>query len=71
MNMEAITLTVHGMSCMGCVNSVKRLLSELPGVQGVEVDLASGQVQVRCTPGAVEPAILRRVIEDGGYQVIS
>ncbi len=68
--MQTTILQVGGMSCMGCVNSVKRVLSDLAGVQSTEVDLASGQVQVshdgQCTLEA-----LREAIESAGYKVLS
>jgi uncharacterized protein len=46
LRMDKTTLLVQGMTCNGCVNSVKRVLSSQPGVAGVEVDLASGQADV-------------------------
>lgn len=68
--MVVLNLKVGGMSCSGCVNSVKRLLSALDGVQTVEVDLAQGWVTVNYDPARVAPDALRRAIEDGGYQVL-
>jgi copper chaperone len=67
--MESIRLTVTGMSCMGCVSSVKNLLSALPGVGNVNIDLASGQVDVEYAADQVQPAQLRQTIEDGGYGI--
>lgn len=67
--METITLKVGGMSCMGCVNSVKRLLEPLPGVTGVEVDLASGTARIAYDPTQADVAAFRRTLGDGGYPV--
>ena len=68
--MQTTTFQVNGMSCMGCVNVVKRVLSSLAGVHAVEADLASGRVQVdhdaQCVPEA-----LREAIESAGYKVVS
>ena len=44
--MSTIDLTVEGMSCGSCVKRVTQALQSLPGVEGVKVDLSSGQVQV-------------------------
>jgi copper chaperone len=71
MKMETITFKVGGMSCMGCVNSVKRLLSQLPGVARVDVDLASGRVEVDYDPTMTDPDLLGKTIVDGGYQVMN
>ncbi|MCU0933062.1 MAG: heavy-metal-associated domain-containing protein [Thiobacillaceae bacterium] len=68
--MNTTTLTVTGMSCMGCVNSVKNLVSALPGVIAVDVDLASGRVEVRHDPDRIDSSALRTAIEAGGYAVV-
>jgi copper chaperone len=67
--MNTTILTVTGMRCMGCVNSVKNLVSALPGVAGVQVDLASGRVDVVHDPALADVPAIRQAIEDGGYQV--
>ncbi|MBK6743533.1 MAG: heavy-metal-associated domain-containing protein [Hydrogenophilales bacterium] len=67
--MEHLKLTVTGMSCMGCVNSVKNLLGALPGVGQIDIDLASGQVEVEYSADQIQPTQLRLAIEDGGYGV--
>ncbi|MDP2784802.1 MAG: heavy metal-associated domain-containing protein, partial [Sulfurimicrobium sp.] len=48
--MEKITLTVKGMTCMGCVRSVKNVLEPIPGVTGVDVTLENGQVTIDYDP---------------------
>ncbi len=68
--MMTLNLKVGGMSCMGCVNSVKNLLAALPGVGGINIDLASGQVDVEHDPAQVAADTIRAAIEDGGYEVI-
>lgn len=70
-NMNTLTLTVSGMSCMGCVNSVKNLVGALPGVSTVQVDLASGRVVVTHDPAAASPEAIRAAIEGGGYSVVA
>ena len=67
--MTTLTLTVTGMSCMGCVNSVKNMVSALPGVTDVQVDLASGRVEVAHDPARSDRQAIRQAILDGGYQV--
>lgn len=69
--MNTLTLTVSGMSCMGCVNSVKNLVSALPGVASVQVDLASGRVEVGHDPARASADAIRQAIEGGGYQVVA
>lgn len=66
--MEHITLKVGGMSCMGCVAGVKKLLEQVPGVTKADVDLASGKAEVDYEAGQCSPAQLSQAIIDGGYQ---
>lgn len=67
--MNTLTLTVTGMSCMGCVNSVKKLVSALPGIAEVQVDLASGRVEVTHDPLQSNRQAISQAIVDGGYGV--
>lgn len=68
--MEKITLTVKGMTCMGCVNSVKNLLTQVPGVSGVEITLDNGQVAISYDAAQASLEQLKGAIDDGGYEVI-
>lgn len=47
--MSEIILSVTGMTCGGCVNSVQKVLAALPGVQRVEVSLHPQGVGRGCT----------------------
>ncbi|MEW5788695.1 MAG: heavy metal-associated domain-containing protein [Pseudomonadota bacterium] len=67
--MNTLILNVTGMRCMGCVNSVKNLVSALPGVASVEVDLASGRVEISHDPARADLPAIRQAIESGGFQV--
>ena len=67
--MQQLSLKVEGMTCMGCVNSVKRLLTALDGVEEVDVDLSRGRVQVSYEPTRVQPEAMQLAIEVGGYRV--
>lgn len=49
---DAITLAVSGMTCGGCANTVKRVLGQVAGVTGTEVDLAGGRAVVAGTARA-------------------
>lgn len=68
--MEKITLTVKGMTCMGCVGSVKNLLAQVPGVSGVGITLDNGQVAISYDATQASPDQLKSAINDGGYEVI-
>jgi copper chaperone len=67
--MNTLILNVTGMSCMGCVNSVKNLVSALPGVARVQVDLPTGRVDVDHDPALSDRQAICATIRDGGYGV--
>jgi len=62
----ASILSISGMTCEGCVNTVKRVLSRVPGVRSVEVDLGSGCAVIA---GEARPEELLDAVEGSGYGV--
>lgn len=67
--METTTLPVKGMTCMGCVSSVKRVLGNLPGVTQTEVSLEKAQATVTYDAGKTSLEALKSAITDAGYDV--
>ena len=67
--MEKVTFTVKGMTCMGCVGSVKKVLQPIPGVSGVEITLENGAVVISYDPAKAGVAQFRDTINDAGYEV--
>jgi copper chaperone len=67
--MSEITLSVTGMTCGGCVNSVHRVLAALPGVHSVEVTLSPGQARVVYDETRVDRAALVQAVVDAGFGV--
>lgn len=65
--MNDITLNVTGMTCGGCVNSVHKVLTALPGVQNATVTLVPSQAQVTFDPQKTDPATLIKAIKDAGF----
>jgi copper chaperone len=62
------TYTVVGMTCAHCVSAVTEEVSQVPGVTGVDVDLASGALTV--TSGEpVDEKSVRTAVEEAGYEV--
>lgn len=66
--MATATYEVTGMTCEHCVNAVKGELSQLPGVDQVDIELEGGKVTV--TSGApVDDGQVRAAVEKAGYEV--
>jgi copper chaperone len=62
-------LTVEGMSCSHCENSVKKAVGDLDGVENVMVDLKTKKVTVKFDSDKVDLTAIKDVIEDIGYDV--
>jgi copper chaperone CopZ len=58
--------TVVGMTCEHCVRSVTEEVSDVAGVTGVEVELASGRLVVR---GDARDSAVREAVEEAGYEL--
>lgn len=59
--------TVSGMTCEHCVLSVREEVSEIAGVQDVDVDLASGRMVV--TGEDIPETAVREAVADAGYSL--
>jgi copper chaperone len=63
--MQTLEYTVSGMSCGHCEAAVKEEVSEVEGVESVDVDLATKLVVVRGEE--LDDAAIRAAIDDAGY----
>jgi len=66
--MSTATYTVVGMTCGHCVSAVTDEVAQVPGVTGVDVDLASGGLTVT-SDSPVEESAVRAAVEEAGYEV--
>lgn len=67
--MSQSTYTVTGMTCDQCERAVIGEVSQIEGVTGVEVDLATGAVTVTAD-GAVDDGAVAAAVDEAGYEVI-
>jgi copper chaperone CopZ len=58
--------TVTGMTCGHCVMSVTEEVQEIPGVENVEVVLATGSLTVT-SAAPVDDQAVKAAVEDAGY----
>jgi Au+-exporting ATPase len=59
-----VDLAVEGMTCASCVGRIERALAAVPGVESVQVNLASERATVS---GSADPAALIRAVVAAGY----
>ena len=65
---KMVSLPIDGMSCSSCVASVKRAVSSIDGVTGVEVSLEHRQANVHYVPEKVSPQQIVGAINKLGYK---
>jgi len=66
---ETATLTVNGMKCGGCENSVISKLSELAGIESVKASHKDNQVVVDYYPAIIDLDKIEDAIAAAGYTV--
>jgi copper chaperone len=69
MDMATATITVKGMTCSGCVNSVTKALKSVDGVQEANVDLQGQKATVTFNDTVTSVQALKQAVEDAGYDV--
>ncbi len=65
-NVLEATFSLEGMSCSGCVASVKRVLDHVPGVDAVDVQI--GRATVRLDRDVVSEQAVRDALTRAGYE---
>ncbi len=63
------TMKIEGMMCPHCSGRVEKVLNALDGVTAT-VDLHGGTASITCEP-SVTDELLRKTVEDAGYDVVS
>lgn len=63
------TIVVDGMSCGGCVNSLTRVLSAVPGVEPLQIEV--GKARLKVDPVVATPAVIAAAVERAGFTVVS
>ena len=63
---ETVTYNVPGIHCAHCGMSIREEVSEVEGVEAVEVDLDTKVVTITAQP--VDDAAIRAAIREAGYE---
>ncbi|MBX9894252.1 MAG: heavy-metal-associated domain-containing protein [Nitrosomonas sp.] len=68
--METATIKIKGMTCMGCVSSIRNVLSNVPGVAQIEATLEPPQATVYFDSAITKLDRLKDAITDAGFEVV-
>lgn len=67
--MNAITLTIEGMKCEGCVNRIKNVVESTKGVSSYEISLEEKKLTLTFKKEKVLEEVIKK-IENMDFQVI-
>lgn len=63
------TFKISNMKCEGCVKNVKTAVTNLSGVDHVDVDLPNKEAKVTFDTENIDTTAIKQAIEDAGYHV--
>ena len=69
MSVTEKTVVIDGMSCGGCVNSLTRVLTAVPGIEPIKIEV--GKAHLRVDPGLVTPKVIADAVGRAGFTVVS
>jgi Cu2+-exporting ATPase len=61
------TLTIEGIRCAACVWLIERRLARLPGLQAINLNVATERLYVRWSKEACKPSTILQAVRDIGY----
>jgi len=64
-----VELSITGMSCMGCVETVRSSIAQIEGIDTVIVSLDKANALVTFKPQKTDTASIRKAVELNGYKV--
>lgn len=66
--MPTTVIQIKGMSCQGCISSIKTVLGKIPGVSNVEVSLDKGQAVIQHDT-SLKGEVFSQAIKGAGFEV--
>lgn len=67
--MQEKFIRIDGMSCNNCVKHVSETLSELSGVEHVEVSLEKAGATIQSSE-AIDIEVIRAALDEAGYDLV-
>ena len=67
--LRTIEVPVKGMDCTECTQHVQHALAQLPGVEKVDVFLATEKAVLKADPTRVTLPVIRKAVAEAGYSV--
>lgn len=65
-----VDLSIEGMTCTGCENTICSSLEKIPGVKTVTASHTDGKATVEFEQGKVDTAALKAAVDAAGYKAL-
>lgn len=65
-----IEVSITGMTCAGCENTIQSSLAEVPGVIGVTASHTAGNAIVEYNPALVDSVKIKEAVNSCGYNAV-
>ena len=67
--MQTAILNINGMTCMGCVTSIEKVLEKITGVSDSDISLKKKQAKIQCDPEKTNINKLKEAIVGAGFEI--
>lgn len=67
LKMAALELSIQGMTCTGCEQTIQSGLSSLKGVKQIKANYKNGKAYLEILPGIADTVKIRESITSSGY----
>ena len=67
--MQTALLNINGMTCMGCVTSIEKVLEKIAGVSDSDISLKKKQAKIQYDPEKTNINKLKEAIVEAGFEI--
>ena len=67
--MQTAILNINGITCMGCVTSIEKVLEEIAGVSDSDISLKKKQAKIQYDPEKTNINKLKEAIVGAGFEI--
>jgi len=67
--MQTAILNINGMTCMGCVTSIEKVLEKITGVSDSDISLKKKQAKIQYDPEKTNINKLKEAIVGAGFEI--
>lgn len=66
-----VSLSIEGMTCTGCENTICTSLEKVPGVKSVTASFTDGKAVIEFEPGKTDTLKLKEAVDASGYKALN